>query len=214
MKNYCIALALLASCMTSCQNDKISEVEQKRQALEAKRNELKEKQELVALETEMKKVEQDIDKVGGTATAVAYKSSNLSNKGRIVGVNVIMRSAASVQSTKLDNFVNNETVSILSRSGAAQGNEAVLNDDVQLYSYTSSGRTPMYTLPKGKAVVIQEYLPQNNSYRVSYQHPDMGKLEAAVQADLLQNISHQTWYQVQRNNGQTGWVLGQFLMEI
>lgn len=202
--------------MTACQNEKVSEVDQKRQELETKKNELKEKQELAALDAEMDKVEREIEKAGstGTAEAVSVKSKGAATRGRITGDNVIMRSAATVQSAKVDNFTKNEMVTIYARAGASSTNEAVVTEDIQLYSYTGNGKTPMYILPKGKAVLLQEYIEQSDSYRVSYQHPEMGKLEAVVKTSQLDNILNQTWFQVRRANGQTGWVLGKFLVEL
>lgn len=215
MKTQLLTLLLAATCITACQREKPSEVEQKRQELESKRNELKEKQELAVLNEEMKKVEGEIEKTGGrvTAEAVSYKTKAPTNRGRINGENVILRSAATVQSSKLDNFAQNESVTIVARTNANAGNEAIVKQDVSLYSYTSAGKTPVYTLPKGKAVILQEYMQDSDAFRVTYQHPDMGKLEAVLATNLLHNLSDQTWYQVRRNNGQTGWVLGRFLTE-
>lgn len=216
MKNLLFTAILAATCMTACQNEKVSEVDQKRQELETKKNELKEKQELAALDAEMDKVEREIEKAGGSGTgeAVSVKSKGAATRGRITGDNVIMRSAATVQSAKVDNFAKNETVTIYARAGASSTNEAVVTEDIQLYSYTGTGKTPMYILPKGKAVLLQEYIEQSDCYRVSYQHPEMGKLEAVVKTSQLDNILNQTWFQVRRANGQTGWVLGKFLVEL
>lgn len=145
MKNLIITLLLAASCMTACQNEKPSEVDQKRQELEAKRTELKEKQELAALEDELKKVSKEIDntEVKAKAETVSKKNVAPATKGRIVGTSVILRSAATTQSDKIDNFANNEIVTIVSRA----------------------------------------YVPE-------------------------------TWFQVYRSNGQTGWVIGDYLMEL
>jgi Bacterial SH3 domain len=145
MKNLIIALLLAASCMTACKNESPSEVAQKRQELEAKRAELKEKQELAALEEELKKVSKEIDnaQTNGKAETVSKKNTAPAAKGRIVGTSVILRSAATTQSDKIDNFANNEIVTIMSR-----------------------------------------------------------------------NAGNETWYQVYRSNGQTGWVLGDYLMEL
>lgn len=112
MKNTAIALLFIATCMTACQNENTSEVEQKRQELESKRQELKEKQALVALQEEMKTVEAELNKVGkkvpppSTATPMA-------TSGIIRGENVIMRADCSKESNKITNFINGETVSIL-----------------------------------------------------------------------------------------------------
>ena len=112
MKNAAIALMILATCMTSCQNEKTSEVDQKRMELEAKRSELKEKQELVALEQEMKNVETEIKKTDSNKSAqpVAIQSSE---SGRIQGESVILRSGPGVQFDKLANFGNGETVTVI-----------------------------------------------------------------------------------------------------
>lgn len=112
MKNTAFALLLLATCITACQNENVSEVEQKRQELEAKRLELKEKQELVALKQEMKNVEAEIKGIEGEKT-VKSPSTTVSNTGRIRGENVIMRADYSTESNKITNFVNGETVSII-----------------------------------------------------------------------------------------------------
>lgn len=113
MKNAAIVLLLLATCITACQNEKnTSEVEQKRQELEAKRLELKEKQELVALKQEMKNVEAEIDRTEGKNPAKPA-SASVSPTGRIRGDNVIMRADYNTESGKITNFVNGETVSIL-----------------------------------------------------------------------------------------------------
>ncbi len=145
MKNLSIALFIAASCMAACKNERTSEVAQKRQELEAKRAELKEKQELAALEEELKKVDREIDntQTNGKAETVSKKSTAPATKGRIVGTSVILRSAATTQSDKIDNFSNNEIVTIMSRSTGPE-----------------------------------------------------------------------TWYQVYRSNGQTGWVIGDYLMEL
>lgn len=145
MKNLLIALLLAASCITACKNENPSEVAQKREELESKRAELKEKQALAALEDELKKVSKEIDnaEVKGQAETVSKKSTAPATKGRTVGTSVILRSAASAQSDKIDNFANNEVVTIISRSGGAE-----------------------------------------------------------------------PWFQVYRSNGQTGWVIGDYLMEL
>jgi uncharacterized protein YgiM (DUF1202 family) len=216
MKNLIFTLLLIAVCIAACQNDEGSEISQKRKELEAKRKELKEKQELASLESEMKKLDSEIEKTENKAITETVSSNirDIATRGRITGDQVILRNAASVQSAKVDNFAKNETVTILSRASANQGNEAIVTQNIQLFSYTSSGKTPVYTLPKGKAVILQEYVQQSDSYRITYQHPEMGKLEAEVRTHLLENISNQIWYQVRRANGQTGWVLGKFLAEI
>lgn len=121
MKNAAILLLLLATCITACQNENISEVEQKRQELEAKRLELKEKQELVALKQEMKNVEAEINRTEGKHLTKPA-ATQVAATGRIRGDNVIMRSDYSTESNKITNFVNGETVSIITwRSNATDG---------------------------------------------------------------------------------------------
>ena len=147
MKNLIITRLLAASCMTACKNENPSEVAQKREELVAKRAELKEKQELVALEDELKQVDKEIDNTDakGKAGTVSNKIAPVvpPTKGRIVGTSVILRRGATTESDKIDNFANNEIVTIISRSGGAE-----------------------------------------------------------------------QWFQVYRSNGQTGWVIGSYLMEL
>ena len=113
MKNAAIALILFATCMTSCQNEKTSEVDEKRQELEAKRIELKEKQELVALEQEMKNVEAEIKKTAANKTTQEAPIQQYAT-GRIQGESVILRLGPGVQFDKLANFENGETVTVIS----------------------------------------------------------------------------------------------------
>ncbi len=212
MKNIAIALIIAVTCITACQNENTSEVEQKRQELDAKRQELKEKQELVALNQEMKNVEAEIDKTDGKNLARPVVTSIIA-KGAIKGEKVIMRGRPSVQSDKLGNFANGEKVNVLSRQIGEMGNEAILKQEIRLYSVNEESKESVYTLPKGKGVII-ESLHTNGFYRVSYQHPEMGKLEASIADHLLDCIGNNTWCYIQRSNGETGWVLGKFLVEI
>lgn len=201
-----LALALLAATLYACQNDqKVSEVEQKRLELEAKRNELKEKKELVALDEEMKNVEAEMEKVDG----VSKPKSASSGRGRIVGDNVIVRYANTVQSAKMGVFFSGEIVTILQKQSPGASNEAIINQDVTL---TEAGFT--FTLPKGKAVVMRQNNWRNNTYEIIIQHPEKGEIYAIIDGKFLDKTNGELWYRVRRGSGEEGWVFGKFLEEI
>lgn len=122
------------------------------------------------------------------------------------GSNVTMREAATVQSAKVGSFENGEKVEVLESKNVDNEGEAILTKPI-----TVKGSGGEVNLPKGKAVVIGEYLSDENRYRVTYEDPQKGKLTAEVDAAAVETITYSTWYRVKRSNGETGWVLGKFL---
>lgn len=120
--------------------------------------------------------------------------------------NVTMRESASIQSAKIGTFEKNEQVELLETQNVENDKEAILTKNLTVKG--SGGET---TLPKGKAVVIEEYLSDKNSYRVTYEDPKKGKWSAEIDAAAVETITYSTWYRVKRANGETGWVLGKFL---
>ncbi|GAB4488021.1 MAG: hypothetical protein OHK0019_03790 [Saprospiraceae bacterium] len=201
-----LALALLAATLYACQNDqKVSEVEQKRLELEAKRQELKDKKELVALDEEMKNVEAEMERVNG----VAQPKPVAQNQGRIMGDQVVIRSAASTQASKLGNFNKGEVVIILRRQGSPNGHEAIAQTSAPVFG--EKGRQ-IYTLSKGKAVVVTHH--GTESCTVTINDPEKGEVVGYVATQYLNFTYDDFWYQVQRGNGEEGWVFGKFLKEI
>lgn len=152
----------------------------------------------------------ELNRVNETVTNVAPVESNTTPsgdpKGIIIGSNVTMRKEASVKSEKLNSFDNSEQVEILETKNVDNENEAILTKPI-----TVTGSGGEVNLPKGKAVVIEKYLQENNHYQVTYQDPQKGKLTAEVDASAVETITYSTWYRVKRANGETGWVLGKFL---
>ncbi|MBX7242770.1 MAG: hypothetical protein K1X92_13590 [Bacteroidia bacterium] len=134
-------------------------------------------------------------------------TSKPSNQGIITGNGVIMRSGNSVESAKLGNFTNGEKVEILEETKPKNENQAIAAKPVKLYS-DYNGKY-IATLNKGKALVIEEYT--GSEYKVSFQHPEYGKLYATVSPSELESISNEVWYKVKRASGEEGWVIGKFV---
>ncbi len=152
----------------------------------------------------------DLNRVNETVTNLAPTESNSSAsddaKAKITGSNVTMRKEASVQSEKLGSFDSNESVEVLETKNVNNDREAILSRPI-----TVKGSGGEVNLPKGKAVVIDEYQSERNYYLVTYQDSQKGKLTAEIDASAVETITYSTWYQVKRANGETGWVLGKFL---
>lgn len=124
----------------------------------------------------------------------------------IIGSNVTMRKDASIQSEKIGSFQDKEKVEILESKNVQNEGEAILNKPITL-----KGSGGALNLPKGKAVMIENYVPNSNTYQVHYEDPKKGMLTAEVDAKAVETIIYATWYNVKRENGETGWVLGKFL---
>lgn len=210
MKNLISIFVLATALFFSCkQENKLSELEQRKQELESKKQELQDKKAIAALEEELKTVDAEIKSINKSGKVVATKEPTIPT-GTITGGSVVMRAASSVQSEKLSNFSKGEKVEILSQTAASQSNEAIANKDIPLYKNQNNGEFA-YTLPKGKAVVVDSYNGDNAVYTIHYQHPEMGTLYAQAPAGSLDRLSGELWYFVRRSNGDKGWVVGKFL---
>lgn len=145
---------------------------------------------------------------GNTSTTTKGTTNAPTNASKtIVGTGVLMRAQPSVEGAKMASFNNNESVEVLDTKTPENQNEAVTATEVKLYS-DYNGKY-MATLNKGKALVIDK--KEGNTYYVTYQHPQYGKLYATLPSSSLESISNLTWYKVKRSTGQTGWVLGKFV---
>ncbi len=153
---------------------------------------------------------QDLDqaKEAGAKAGVAVSESELvgMSKSVINGSNVNMRKEASVRSEKIGTFDDNESVESLESLNVQNEGEAILSKSI-----TVKGTGGTVTLPKGKAVVVENYFPERNTYLVSYEDPKKGKLGAEIDASAAETIIYATWIKVRRKTGETGWVLGKFL---
>ncbi len=216
---YFFLLALCFSIISiACKNDPSpktgDELEKSKSELEAKKKELSDKQEIARIEKELQDLNQKIKQVDGkgastTGTESAATATSTSNNGpqsHIIGTGVTIRKDASVQSDKLGSFNANEAVTVLETKNVNNDKEAVLTKTITL-----NGNGTQISLPKGKAVVIEDYVSETNTYLITYQDPKGGKMSASIDAGAIETISYSTWYHVKRSSGQTGWVLGKFL---
>ncbi len=174
-------------------------------------NDVGPKNEAVQTSPENQPVEpQNLNRVNETVPNLSHTESETAQpggpKGIITGSNVTMRKEASIQSEKLGSFDSGETVEVLETKNVDNDREAILSKPI-----TVKGGGGSVDLPKGKAVVIEEYKSERNYYLVTYQDPQKGKLTAEVDASAVETITYSTWYKVKRMNGETGWVLGKFL---
>ncbi len=133
--------------------------------------------------------------------------NNTERQGTISGNSVIMRRESSVESAKIGNFENGEKVSILEERKPQNVNQAIAVKSIKLYS-DYNGKY-MAVLNKGKALMIEEFT--GTDYKVSFQHPELGKLYATVTPAELESISNEVWFRVKRVSGEEGWVLGKFV---
>jgi hypothetical protein len=235
-KLFCALLAVTLA-FSACQNAEkpattgstAEELQQMRDELQAKRQELQDKQQIAELEKEMAELDAQLKQLdrsgqGGKtvenrapqsapnppAAKAARTASNLP-RGQINTGNVVMRSSSSVKSNKLGNFHANEEVEILESQNVSNEGEAIVTQPVKFYASEAGTGEVAYTLPKGKAVVIESFDSDNNQYHVTYQDAKKGRLYATIDANLLETISYSTWYRVRRSNGKEGWVLGKYV---
>ncbi len=162
------------------------------------------------LNQQIKQVNKEEDQASGKSDpgteSATPSATNTGPQSRIIGTGVTMRKDASVQSDKISSFNANEAVTVLETKNVDNDKEAVLTKSITL-----TGGGSEIKLPKGKAVVIEEYKSESNTYLVTYQDPQKGKMSADIDASAIETITYSTWYRVKRSNGQTGWVLGKFL---
>lgn len=152
---------------------------------------------------EIKKMQEEAAKSG-----VEVSQSELAgmSNSTIIGSNVNMRSDASIKSEKIGTFENNEKVEVIESLNVQNEGEAILSKAI-----TVKGSGGTANLPKGKAVVIEDYYSDKNTYMVSYEDPKKGKLTAEIDASAALTIIYATWFRVKRQSGEVGWVLGKFL---
>jgi hypothetical protein len=194
-----IATAFIFFCF-SCKNEpKVSDLEKAKQNLDSKRKELSEKQELLRIESEMKSLGSELQKLNG----IAPKKATV---GRIIGTEVIIRNDASTQAAKLGNFNTNENVQILDKQDFMNNNEAISNQDLQI--------DRDFKLSKGKSLIVDAYYPQNDTYDVHFERPNVGTQSLNLPAYVIEKTENESWYFVQRNTGAQGWVYGKYLREM
>lgn len=129
-------------------------------------------------------------------------------KGQIIGKNVAMKSDATFSSDNKGTFDENEMVKMITYKVVQSEGEGILGKPV---SMRGAGGT--ITLAKGKTVNILQSDASSNIFLISYDDPKKGKFGAEVKADVFETRIFATWHQVQRQNGETVWVLGKYLQQ-
>lgn len=131
------------------------------------------------------------------------------NLAKINGNNVLVRSNHSIQSNRKGVLTKGQTVTILDEyTPDGNHNEAILQSSTNFYN-SYSGEL-LFTLNKGKAIVIERY--DGNMYSISYEDDKTGKTGyAQLKASQLEFISGDVWYKISTTSGLSGWVFGKFV---
>lgn len=144
----------------------------------------------------------DVPKSGGN------QPNNL-NGAKITGNSVYLRSDHSIQSKGLAILTKGQTVEIL-KEHRPEGNENEAILRTTAYFYDSYTNEMLFTLVKGKAVVIEDF--DGNQYSISYQDDKSGKKGyAQLSPSQVELISGEIWYYVSTNSGLRGWVIGKYV---
>lgn len=128
------------------------------------------------------------------------------SKGTITGKNVPVRNAAGSKSEKVGTFRENEKVQIIKFEVIQTEGEGYLAKPLVLKKKGSS-----ITLQKGQTVLIEGANDAGNTFYISYEDPKKGRFESEAKADAFQGRMFANWYHVKRENGETGWVMGNFV---
>ena len=128
------------------------------------------------------------------------------SKSSINGSNVSMRNGATIKSEKIGTFEDKELVEVIGYQNVQNEGEAILSKSI-----TVKGSGGTVKLNQGKAVLVEDFNPEANTYLVTYEDPKKGKLSAEIDASAALTITYATWFNVKRQNGEIGWVLGKFL---
>jgi hypothetical protein len=214
---------LFSNCNNEPKSDSEKDIQRLREELETKKKEITDKKEIARLEAELKSLEGELNTAdvqpGKIAIPDAAKNTppptatikTGAGTGTIRGSSVNMRSLPSVQSARIASFSKGETVFILEAQQSGKADEAILTKEVPLFSNTSQTGQAIFTLPKGKAVIVESYEDGASRINVSYQHPQKGKLYAQIDEQFIESIENGAWYKVKRSNEQVGWVYEQFI---
>lgn len=169
------------------------------------------------IEVEKLKLEQEklkIERKRHTASKVnspkeVVNSPNKSNSAKISGDNIYLRSNHSIRSKSLGILTKGQRVQILNEHRPeGNENEAILRNTT--YFYDSYNNEKLYTLEKGKAVVIEDF--DGNQYSISYRDDKSGKKGyTQLSSSQVERISGEIWYYVSTNDGLRGWVFGKYL---
>lgn len=119
----------------------------------------------------------------------------------INGSNVVIRSNPSTTAKKIGSFKNTgERVRIVNTYADNNKHSGIIRNDFNLNNYV---------LKKGKAVQITSY--NGTNVNISYQDENNRYKNTTVPLAIVEDTDKQKWYQVQRSNGELGWVFGKFV---
>ncbi len=188
---FFVLLGLLASCQNNATEQKPAEADQKNQAAQ---NMTPEQME-------------ELKKTAGLDVKIANNSPIVGGgKGVINGKAVKIQKDASLQSEKVGVLEDKENVDILETQVVQSEGEAIINKPI-----TVKGAGGSMNLPKGTSVTVENYQTDGKPNTVKYEDPKKGILTAQVEASTIETFIYANWYNVKRNNGETGWVYGKFV---
>jgi uncharacterized protein YraI len=140
----------------------------------------------------------------------AFNSSAQSSAmpGYINGDNVNLRADHTTQSRVVTMLARGQRISIIS-SYRPEGNynEAILRAATDFYDSTYGNL--LFSLPKGKAVVVNTY--DGGMYNISFRNDMTGRTGyARIDSNRLEFIGGDAWYFIEVN-GMRGWVFGKYV---
>ncbi len=128
--------------------------------------------------------------------------------GYINGDNINLRADHTTQSRVVTMLARGQRISIIS-SYRPEGNynEAILRSSTDFYDSTYGNL--LFSLPKGKAVVVNTY--DGGMYNISFRNDMTGRTGyARIDSNRLEFIGGDAWYFVEVN-GMRGWVFGKYV---
>ena len=128
--------------------------------------------------------------------------------GYINGDDVFLRADHTTQSKAITTLDKGQRIFIISSyRPKGNDNEAILRVSTDFYDEDFGVK--LFTLPKGKAVVVNGL--ENDMYRISFRNDKSGRTGfAKIDTHRLEIIGGETWYYVEVNN-RNGWVFGKYV---
>jgi SH3 domain protein len=132
-----------------------------------------------------------------------------SKAGYVNATNVNMRSYHSTQSKVVGKLQKGETVLVLNQASTNSNTvEAILLKDAKFYSQDGEYR---FTLPKGKAVELLAFDPEEDVYHVAYVNAGV-KGFTKLDRTSVKTITYEQWYYIQTTKTKKrAWVLARYI---
>ena len=167
--------------------------------------------DLKAKELELKERELALREQEKLNTEVSQTSFQAN--ARVNGSAVQLRSDHSTTAQSLKSMKKNDLLQIIEEF-VPDGNygQAILKEKTDFYDEYYGNFS--FSLPKGKAVMVEEQV-EGNRYRISYMDAKTkSKGFAKINSGSLEFITGKAWYRVKREDGLTGWVFSEFVDKI